>query len=59
VNYKAHYNLSLFRPLLGGNSIMSSGLILKMHSGLQWGDRRAREVHLVKGGMFLWLLTEG
>jgi hypothetical protein len=38
---------------------MSSGLILKMHSGLQWGDRRAREVHLVKGGMFLWLLTEG
>jgi hypothetical protein len=30
VNYKAHYDLSWFRPLLGGNSSMSSGLILKM-----------------------------
>jgi hypothetical protein len=27
-NYEAQYDLSLFRPLLGGNSPMSSGLIL-------------------------------
>jgi hypothetical protein len=32
-NYKAHYGLFWFRPLLGGNSPMSSGLILKMNSG--------------------------
>jgi hypothetical protein len=30
-NYKAHYDLSWFRPLLGGNSPMSSDLILKMN----------------------------
>jgi hypothetical protein len=33
VNYKAYYGLSWFRPLLGGNSPMSSSLILKMDSG--------------------------
>jgi hypothetical protein len=33
VNYKAHYSLSWFRPLLGGNSPTSSGLILKVNSG--------------------------
>jgi hypothetical protein len=33
MNYKAHYNLSWFGPLLGGNSPMSSGLILEMNSG--------------------------
>jgi hypothetical protein len=32
-NYKPYYNLSWFRPLLGGNSPTSSGLILKMNSG--------------------------
>jgi hypothetical protein len=31
-NYRVHYNLSWFRPLLGGNSPTSSGLILKMNS---------------------------
>jgi hypothetical protein len=31
VNYEAHYDLSLFRLLLKGNSPMSSGLILKMN----------------------------
>jgi hypothetical protein len=30
-NYEAHYNLSWFRPLLRGNSPMSSCLILKMN----------------------------
>ncbi len=32
-NYKTHYDLSWFRPLLRGNSLTSSGLILKMNSG--------------------------
>jgi hypothetical protein len=31
VNYKAHYNLSWFMPLLEGNSTTSSSLILKMN----------------------------
>jgi hypothetical protein len=31
VNYEAHYDLSRFRPLLKGNSPMSSGFILKMN----------------------------
>jgi hypothetical protein len=38
-NYKAHYGLSWFRPLLRGNSPMSGGLILKMNSGYN-GERR-------------------
>jgi hypothetical protein len=33
VNYKAHYGLSWFRPLLDGNSHTTSGLILKMNNG--------------------------
>jgi hypothetical protein len=32
-NNKAHYDLSWFRPLLGGNSPTSIGLILKMNIG--------------------------
>jgi hypothetical protein len=31
VNYKAQNDISWFSPLLGGNSHMSSGLILKMN----------------------------
>jgi hypothetical protein len=31
MNYEAHYDLSWFRPLLGGNSPTSSSLILKMN----------------------------
>jgi hypothetical protein len=31
VNYKAHNDLSWFRPFLGGNTPTSSGLILKMN----------------------------
>jgi hypothetical protein len=30
-NHKAHYDLSWFKPLLGGNDPMFSGLILKMN----------------------------
>jgi hypothetical protein len=33
VNYKAHYDLSWFMPLLRGNSPTSSGLVLKMNIG--------------------------
>jgi hypothetical protein len=33
MNYKAHYDLSLFMPLLECNSPTSSGLILKMNRG--------------------------
>jgi hypothetical protein len=31
VNYEAYFDLSWFRPLLGGNSPTSNGLILKMN----------------------------
>jgi hypothetical protein len=31
MNYKSHYDLSLFMPLLGGNSPMSRDWILKMN----------------------------
>jgi hypothetical protein len=31
MNYKVHYDLSSFSPLLKGNSPTSSGLILKMN----------------------------
>jgi hypothetical protein len=30
-NYEAHYDISWFRPLLGGNSPLSIDLILKMN----------------------------
>jgi hypothetical protein len=30
VNYEAHYSISWFKPLIRGNSLASSGLILKM-----------------------------
>jgi hypothetical protein len=40
VNYKAHYSLSWFMPLLGGNSPMSSNLILKMNSGYNGMSRK-------------------
>jgi hypothetical protein len=36
VNYKAHGELFEFRPLLGGNRTMSSGMILKMKMCYKW-----------------------
>jgi hypothetical protein len=39
VNYEAHYDISWFRPLLGGNSPTSCGLILKMNRSYK-GVRR-------------------
>jgi hypothetical protein len=43
VNYKTHYNLSWFIPLLGGNSTTFNSLILKMNSGYNGGEQRAQE----------------
>jgi hypothetical protein len=43
VNYKAHYDLSWFRPLLKGNSPMSSGLILKMNRGYNGVNRELKK----------------
>jgi hypothetical protein len=44
-NYKAHYSLSSFRPLLEGNSPTSSSLILKMNSGYNGDEQSTQEVH--------------
>jgi hypothetical protein len=33
VNYQAHYDLSWSKSLLGGNSLTSNDLILKMNRG--------------------------
>jgi hypothetical protein len=43
LNYKAHYDLSWFRPLLGGNSPTSRGLILKMYSGYNGASRELKK----------------
>jgi hypothetical protein len=43
VNYKAHYSLSWFRPILGGNSHTSSSLILKMNSGYNGVSRELKK----------------
>jgi hypothetical protein len=51
-NYKAHYSLSWFRPLLGGNSPTSSGLILKMNSGYN-GVRKELEKFVKCRGPFI------
>jgi hypothetical protein len=59
VNYKAHYDLSWFRSLLGGNSHTSSDLILKMNRGYNGGEPRALEVCVVKGEMISYPLPEG
>jgi hypothetical protein len=44
VNYKAHYNISWFRPLLGDDSPKSSGLILKMNNGYNGVSRELEKV---------------
>jgi hypothetical protein len=58
MNYKAHGDLSWFRPLLGGNSPTSSGLILKMNMCYKEVSR-ARDVHVMKEKMDLVPLAEG
>jgi hypothetical protein len=58
VNYKAYYDLSFFRPLLGGNSPTSSSLILKMNKGYNRVSR-AQEVRVMKGEMISYPLLKG
>jgi hypothetical protein len=43
VNYKAHYDLSWFRPLLGGNSPTSNSLISKKNRGYNGVSRELEE----------------
>jgi hypothetical protein len=52
MNKKTHKNLSWFRPLLGGNSPMSSVLILKEISVTE-GEQSAQIVHVLKG-VWIW-----
>jgi hypothetical protein len=49
VNYKAYYGLSWFRPLLGGNSPMSSSLILKMDSGYNGVSKELKKFMMWRG----------
>jgi hypothetical protein len=51
VNYKVHNDLSWFRPLLGGNSPTSSGLILKMNMCYKGMSIELKKVHVVKAEM--------
>jgi hypothetical protein len=43
VNYKAHYGLSWFMSLLGGNNPMSSSLILKINNGYNGVSRELKK----------------
>jgi hypothetical protein len=43
VNYKTHYSLSWFRPILEGNNPTSSGLILKMNNDYNWVSRELKK----------------
>jgi hypothetical protein len=45
VNNEAHSDLSWFRPLLGGNSPTSSGLILKINRTYKEWAERSRSSH--------------
>jgi hypothetical protein len=53
-----HKSLSWFRPLLGGNSPMSNGLILMKTSVIK-GEQSARVVHMLKGSGSHVPLPEG
>jgi hypothetical protein len=44
MNYKAHYGLSSFRPLLGGNSPTPSSLVSKMNSGYNGVSRELEKL---------------
>jgi hypothetical protein len=44
MNYKAHYGLSWFRPLLGGNSPTPSSLVSKMNSGYNGVSRELKKL---------------
>jgi hypothetical protein len=48
-NYKTHYDLSWFRPILRGNNPTSNGLLLKMNRGYNGVSREMEEVRVVNG----------
>jgi hypothetical protein len=50
VNYKAHNDLSWFRPLLRGNSLTSIDFDIEHEQVLRGGEQRVQEVCMVKGG---------
>jgi hypothetical protein len=53
-NYKAHYSLSWFRPLLQSNRLTSSVFVIEEDEQCyNGGELRAREVRYVKGGHIL------
>jgi hypothetical protein len=59
VNYKAHGDLSWFRPLLGGNSPTSSNLILKMNMCYKGCAKSSRSLHGEGGKWISSLLPKG
>jgi hypothetical protein len=59
VNYKAHIDLSCFRPLLGGNSPTSSGLILKMNMCYNGVGREHEKFMWRRGKWISYPLPEG
>jgi hypothetical protein len=53
-NYKAHYSLSSFRPLLWDNSTTSNVFVIEEYKQCDNGGKlRAQEVQQVKGGNVL------
>jgi hypothetical protein len=59
VNYKTHYGCSWFKPLLWGNSHMSSSLILKINSGYNGVSRELEKFTKWRGEMISCPLPEG
>jgi hypothetical protein len=59
VNYKAHNDLSWFRPLLGDNSPMPSGLIVKMNRCYKGVSTELEMFTWLRGKMILYHLPEG
>jgi hypothetical protein len=52
-NYKAHYSLSWFNPLLQGNSRTSNVFVIEDEQCYSGAEQRAWEVCYVKGGNVL------
>jgi hypothetical protein len=59
VNYRSHYDLYCFRPLLGGNSPTYSGLILKMNKGYKGRTEISRSSCGERGKWISCPLPEG
>jgi hypothetical protein len=59
VNYKAHGDLSWFRPLLRGNNHTSCGLILKMNMCCNGVSRELEKFVWLRGKLISYPLPEG